>query len=242
MTLPEDAYIGFYTSSKNASVLNTAVFSNVAINNNFAAGSPDITSNKFASGVVGSPFSYILIPTAGSTTYAASGLPAGLSLDAVTGIISGTPTTRGTSVVIVEASNGKGISKTAVIIDITTNKAPGAITKLTAAAFNSSIKLEWPGGPNITSYTVSRASASGGPYTVIQNNLTNNFFTDPSPAYEINNYYIVTAYNGNLASGISNEVFASIPPEVPSQPAITSANGQVTLTYGKLLWELKNII
>lgn len=231
MTLPEDAYIGFYTSSKNASVLNTAVFSNVAINNNFAAGSPDITSNKFASGVVGTPFSYIIIPAAGPAAYTASGLPAGLSLDAVTGIISGTPTTRGTSVVIVEASNGKGISKTAVIIDITTNKAPGAITKLTAAAFNSSIKLEWPGGPNITSYTVSRASASGGPYTVIQNNLTNNFFTDPSPAYEINNYYIVTAYNGNLASGISNEVFASIPPEVPSQPAITSANGQVTLTW-----------
>ena len=231
MPLAEDTFIGFYTSSKNASVLNTAEFSNVAVNSNFAAGTPEINSPTTAWGVAGTLFTMNLTVLGGPATFKATGLPAGLTINTATGVISGTPTGRGQSVVIVEATNSKGISKTALVIEITTDKTPGAVTALKAEAVNTRISLTWPGGPNITSYTVSRATASGGPYTVIQKGLSNNFYTDATPLYEVNNYYIVTAYNGTIASGVSNEVFASIPPEVPSQPIVTSTMQQVTLTW-----------
>ncbi|MFC4034817.1 ricin-type beta-trefoil lectin domain protein [Streptomyces polygonati] len=52
--------------------------------------------------------------TAGQTlTYSATGLPAGLSINSASGLISGTPTTAGTSTVTVTARDSAGVSGTA---------------------------------------------------------------------------------------------------------------------------------
>lgn len=48
-----------------------------------------------------------------SLTYSASGLPAGLSINSATGLISGTPTTTGTSSVTVKATDTTGATGTA---------------------------------------------------------------------------------------------------------------------------------
>ncbi|ACB73603.1 putative Ig domain-containing protein [Opitutus terrae] len=78
---------------------------------------PAITSASSASGKIGTAFSYQITATGTPTSYAAAGLPATLSLDAATGLISGTPTGTGTHSVSLTATNlfGAGEAKTLTI-------------------------------------------------------------------------------------------------------------------------------
>src|SRR4029077_5909491 len=57
---------------------------------------PVITSAGTASGTVGTAFSYQIVATNSPTSFNATGLPAGLTVNAGTGLISGTPTTAAT--------------------------------------------------------------------------------------------------------------------------------------------------
>ena len=71
--------------------------------------SPAVTSPAPTDATVGTPYSFTVVATGTPTpTYSitAGALPAGLSLDSVTGVISGTPTTAGTATFTVTAANG----------------------------------------------------------------------------------------------------------------------------------------
>jgi len=70
---------------------------------------PVITSASTASGKVGTSFSYTIKASGNPTSYAASNLPAGLSVNAKTGLISGKPATAGTNQVTLYASNAAGL-------------------------------------------------------------------------------------------------------------------------------------
>jgi uncharacterized repeat protein (TIGR03803 family) len=83
-----------------------------------APGPPVITSAASATGTSGSAFSYQIIGSGSPTSYGASGLPAGLSVNTATGLISGTATTVGTTNGTITASNALGTGTAALSIQI----------------------------------------------------------------------------------------------------------------------------
>ena len=77
---------------------------------------PLITSGAPTTATEGTPYTFPVTSTGTpDATYTATGLPAGLSIDATTGVISGTPTTPGTSTVTITASNGTSPDDTSVV-------------------------------------------------------------------------------------------------------------------------------
>ena len=69
---------------------------------------PVITSAISAKATAGVNFTYAITATNNPTSFAASGLPAGLSLNTTTGLISGVPQSYGSATVILSASNAAG--------------------------------------------------------------------------------------------------------------------------------------
>lgn len=224
-------YIGFYTMSNNNSALNTATFTNVSINNTSAEGAPVISSATSANATVGSEVSYAISASDNPTVYRASGLPAGLSVDSLSGIISGTPTVAGKYIVTIEAVNASGTGEASLVITVANNTAPDAPVITAGISNDTRINISWTAVANSTGYSVKRSLSENGPFTVLQSGITGTSFLDARPEPEVDNYYVVTAFAGELESGNSNVVFASVPPAVPSRPAVINKASQIDLSW-----------
>lgn len=79
--------------------------------------SPVITSALSAVGTIGAAFSYQISATNSPTSFNAAGLPAGLSVS-TGGLLSGTPTTAGTSSVAISASNASGTGSASLSLSV----------------------------------------------------------------------------------------------------------------------------
>ena len=97
-----------------------------------SVGPPVINSATTANGTVGSAFSYQITATNSPTSYGATGLPAGLTVNTSTGQITGTPTGAGTSTVAMSAINGGGTGT--ATLTLTINPATPVITSATTAS------------------------------------------------------------------------------------------------------------
>jgi hypothetical protein len=107
--------------------------------NDFSAGAPNprnasfgsvvapvITSPTTANGTVGQSFNYQITANNSPTTFNATGLPAGLTVNTSTGLISGTPSSAGTSTVTISATNSAGTGTGTVTVTISAGGGGGS--------------------------------------------------------------------------------------------------------------------
>ena len=80
---------------------------------------PVITSAGAAGASTGTAFSYAIAANNAPTSYGATGLPAGLSLDSIGGLISGTPSATGIFNVGLSAANAQGIATANLVLTVT---------------------------------------------------------------------------------------------------------------------------
>ena len=119
------------------------------------AAAPAISSATSATGVVGTAFSYQVVASNSPTSYAASGLPSGLSLNTSTGAITGTPTAAGTSTVSLTATNASGTSPAVSLVlvlnsSFSFSKQPTGITR--SRGETASFEVAATGGTGTVTY------------------------------------------------------------------------------------------
>ena len=97
---------------------------------------PTILSAANVTGTTGANFSYAIVASGGPTAYAATGLPAGLVINAATGQITGAATASGTYSVGLSATGPGGTGAATLTLSVSD---PAAVT--TAPVFNSAVSL-----------------------------------------------------------------------------------------------------
>ena len=86
---------------------------------------------------------------------------------------------------------------------------PVAPQSLSASGGSYEITLNWTASSGATSYSIYRASVTGGPYTLISSGDTGASYTDSGLPISATYYYVVTAVNDGGASAYSNEATAT---------------------------------
>ena len=158
------------TSSVTLSATNSSGTGNATLTLTITSTSPAITSATTASGTVGSAFSYQITATNSPTSYGASGLPAGLSVNTGTGLISGTPTAAGTSSVTLSATNSSGTGNATLTLTV---NASGQLTLTPGSTDFGNVALGSNGTQSVTikntgssSITISQANVAGNEFSI----------------------------------------------------------------------------
>jgi hypothetical protein len=194
---------------------------------------PVITSPTSANGTVGVAFSYQITATNNPTSFNATGLPPGLTVNTGTGLISGTPTTAGTYTVTISATNAGGTGSATLTITIVIPPPPVITSATTANGFvGVPFSYQITATNNPTSF-----DAVGLPPGLSVNTSTGLISGTPTTA----GTYTVTISATN--AGGTGSAILTITIDIPSPPVITSpltATGQVGVAFSYTITATNN--
>jgi hypothetical protein len=165
--------------------------------------------------------------------YAASGLPAGLGIDTVTGVVSGTPAAAGTSTVVVTASDATGAAGSATFTWTVNPVVPGTPSGLVVTPGRQQLSLSWTaptddGGAALTGYRVT-ITPSGGSSTTTDAGSTSTSYVvaglADGTAYQVS----VAATNAVGTGGATAPATGTPTPVAPGSPtSVTASAGSGT--------------
>jgi hypothetical protein len=131
---------------------------------------PSVTAPATVTGTVGVPLSFYVTATNSPTSFNMTGGPAGISINEVNGLVSGTPTASGNYTASVSASNSAGSGTATISFTINDSSTGGPVKKGQTVIFNV------PTGAIVigTPIHLGATSDSGGAitYTIISGNAT----------------------------------------------------------------------
>ncbi|QYM79845.1 putative Ig domain-containing protein [Horticoccus luteus] len=185
---------------------------------------PVITSPGATGGRVGSAFTYTIVASNGATTYSAPYLPDGLTLNAATGEITGTPTTAGTYLVVITASNVTGSATTQ--LQITVESAANAPLYAGATSFSAVQNTGFALVPAFTNSPTGFALAklADGTDSVLPTGLTFNATTGVLTGTPTQVGVFTFALRATNAGGSSTVTLTLTVNPAPAAPKITSAS------------------
>jgi Domain of unknown function (DUF4082)/Bacterial Ig domain/Putative Ig domain len=230
LAAPVDAGVYAYGS---AAIFPSQIFNstNYWVDVLFSAGPntalPAITSALTASGTVGGAFSYAITASNNPTRFNATGLPAGLSVNTTTGLISGTPTAAGMSNVALSATNAAGTGSATLVLTI--NVAPPPAPPIITSALTASGTVGAAFSYTITaSNNPTRFNTTGLPAGLSVNTTTGLISGTPTAAGMSNVALSATNAAGTGSATLALTINAAAPPaslfSTSSVPAIVTVN------------------
>jgi hypothetical protein len=154
----------------------------------------EITTSSLPSGQVAVAYSTTLAAIDGISPYkwsiTSGALPAGLTLTAGTGAISGSPTTSGTFSFTVHVADSAS----------SPTSASRTLNIAVAAASTYSVMLKWTASPSpgVSGYNVYRCTTTGTGYTKINSSVVSGLtYTDATVVNGVTYYYVTTSENAS---------------------------------------------
>ena len=196
-------------------------------------GPPGITSEPTATGTIGQPFTYNIRATNFPTSFNATGLPPGLTVNTGNGVISGIPTTGGTFTVTISASNATTTVTGTLTITIAF-VAPTAANLAVQVAHNTAVTLALPVGGTVTKVTIVTPPANG---TLTEPTAAGVVTYTPKAGYFGPDSF---TYRATGPGGDSNEATVTI--TVASQPPIAAALTMTVQVNSALTVDLSSFV